>query len=155
LIFLVRVGQLTSHFEILLPPPPASVLVSACTPGSGLGFLRVFPRFDFHHRAQSSSRLPSFSHQARPIFHLWIQLRPGSQVIVSLFFIRCFQFLLCGAYRFIDFDFPIDCGLLQDKVGITLELPDQKARDFLVQIALKLFFTEYVHKVFREIHVRT
>jgi hypothetical protein len=50
----------------------------------------------------------------------------------SLFFIRCFQFLLCGAYRFIDFDFSIDCGLLQGKAGITLELPDQKARDFLV-----------------------
>jgi hypothetical protein len=68
--------------------------------------------------------------------------------------VGCFQFQLCGGCRFIDFDFPIDCGLLQGKVGITLELSDQKARGFLVPIALKRLFPEHAHKVFGEMSVR-
>jgi hypothetical protein len=67
---------------------------------------------------------------------------------------QCFDFL-CGGYRFIDFVFPIDCGLLQVKPGCVLELPDQKARGFLVLIALKRLFLEHGHKLFGEMSVRT
>jgi hypothetical protein len=35
-----------------------------------------------------------------------------------------------------DFDFSIACGSLQGEAGIILELSDQKARGFIVQIAL-------------------
>jgi hypothetical protein len=37
---------------------------------------------------------------------------------------------------FVDFDFSIACGSLQGEAGIILELSDQKARGFIVQIAL-------------------
>jgi hypothetical protein len=36
-----------------------------------------------------------------------------------------------------------------------LELPDQKARYFLVLIALKRLFPKHAHKVFGEMSVRT
>jgi hypothetical protein len=39
-------------------------------------------------------------------------------------------------------------------VGIALELSDQKARGFLVPIALKWSFLEHVCKVFDEISMR-
>jgi hypothetical protein len=45
-------------------------------------------------------------------------------------------------------------GLLQDVPGIILELPDQKARGFLVLIALKWLFLEHARKVFDEMPVR-
>jgi hypothetical protein len=67
----------------------------------------------------------------------------------------CFQFLLCGGCSFINFDFSIDCELLQGKASITLELSDQKARGFLLPIVLKGLFPEHVHKMFGEIPVRT
>jgi hypothetical protein len=41
------------------------------------------------------------------------------------------------------------------KFGCVLELSDQKARGFLVLIALKWLFLEHVYKVFGEIHMRT
>jgi hypothetical protein len=39
--------------------------------------------------------------------------------------------------------------------GYTLELPDRKARGFLVLIALKRLFPEHTHRVFGEMSVRT
>jgi hypothetical protein len=68
--------------------------------------------------------------------------------------LQCIDFL-CGGYCFIDFIFLIDCGLLQVKPGCVLELPDQKARGFLVLIALNRLFLEHAHKVFGEMPVRT
>jgi hypothetical protein len=41
------------------------------------------------------------------------------------------------------------------KPGIILELPDQKARGFWVQIAITRRFLEHAHKVFGEMSVRT
>jgi hypothetical protein len=38
--------------------------------------------------------------------------------------------------------------------GVTLELPDQKTRDFLVRIALPRCFLERAHQLFGEILVR-
>jgi hypothetical protein len=38
---------------------------------------------------------------------------------------------------------------------VVLELLDQKGQDFLVSIALKRLFSEYVRKVFIEITMRT
>jgi hypothetical protein len=38
--------------------------------------------------------------------------------------------------------------------GNTLELPDQKARDFLVPIALKRLSPKHAHKVFGEMPIR-
>jgi hypothetical protein len=67
---------------------------------------------------------------------------------------QCFDFV-CGGCRFIDFVFLIDCGLLQVKPGCILELPDQKARGFLVLIALERLFLKHAHKVFGEIPMRT
>jgi hypothetical protein len=49
----------------------------------------------------------------------------------------------------------VACGLLQGEAGIIVELPDQKARGFLVQIALTQWFLEHAHKVFGEMPVRT
>jgi hypothetical protein len=43
---------------------------------------------------------------------------------------------------------------LQVEVGVIFELSDQKARGFLVLIALTWLFSEYTHKVFGEIFVR-
>jgi hypothetical protein len=37
--------------------------------------------------------------------------------------------------------------------GDTLELPDQKARGFLVSIALKQLFPEHAYKIFGEMSV--
>jgi hypothetical protein len=39
-------------------------------------------------------------------------------------------------------------------VGCVLELPDQKARVFLVLIAFTRWFSEYARKVFDEMRVR-
>jgi hypothetical protein len=55
----------------------------------------------------------------------------------------------------IDFVFPIECVMLQVKPGCILELPDQKARGFLVLIALERLFLKHAHKVFGEIPMRT
>jgi hypothetical protein len=77
----------------------------------------------------------------------------GSRSVSRVF--GCFQFLLCGGCSFINFDFSIDCELLQGKASITLELSDQKARGFLLPIVLKGLFHEHVHKMFGEIPVRT
>jgi hypothetical protein len=58
-------------------------------------------------------------------------------------------------------NFGVDfCGLLVwilvgPRPGIVLELPIQKARGFLVLIALKWLFLDHAHKVFDEIPVRT
>jgi hypothetical protein len=46
-------------------------------------------------------------------------------------------------------------GLLQEEAGCVLELPNKKARGFLVPIAFKRLFTEHVRKVFGEMPVRT
>jgi hypothetical protein len=46
------------------------------------------------------------------------------------------------------------CGSLQGEAGIALELPDQKTRGFVVQIALLRWFPERVHQVFGEMTVR-
>jgi hypothetical protein len=51
------------------------------------------------------------------------------------------------------FHFPIECGSLQGEVGIVLESPDQKTREY-VQIALPRGFSESVHQVFSEMPVR-
>jgi hypothetical protein len=40
-------------------------------------------------------------------------------------------------------------------VGIVLELPDQKARGFLILISLKRLFFEHARKIFGEMFVRT
>jgi hypothetical protein len=53
------------------------------------------------------------------------------------------------------FRFSVVCGLLQDLILVTLTLPDQKARDFLISIVLKLLFSEHARKVFGEIPVIT
>jgi hypothetical protein len=47
------------------------------------------------------------------------------------------------------------CGLLQVKPGCILELPDQKARVFLVLITLKRLFPEHAQKLFGEMLERT
>jgi hypothetical protein len=47
------------------------------------------------------------------------------------------------------------CGLLYGEAGIVLELPDQKARGFLVSRAFKRLLPEHVYKVFGEIPVTT
>jgi hypothetical protein len=39
--------------------------------------------------------------------------------------------------------------------GLTLELPDRKARGFLVPFAFKRLYPEHAHKVFGEMPVRT
>jgi hypothetical protein len=44
---------------------------------------------------------------------------------------------------------------VQVEASVVLELPDQKARGFLVQIALKWLFPEHARKVFGEMAVRT
>jgi hypothetical protein len=46
------------------------------------------------------------------------------------------------------------CGLLQGESRSCFELSDQKARGFLVQIALTRRFLEHARKVFGEISVR-
>jgi hypothetical protein len=43
----------------------------------------------------------------------------------------------------------------REKPGHVLELPDQKARDFLVLIVFKRLFLKHAHKVFDEMLVRT
>jgi hypothetical protein len=45
--------------------------------------------------------------------------------------------------------------LCRTRLGLTLELPDQKAQDFLVPIALKRLLPEQACKVFVEMFVRT
>jgi hypothetical protein len=47
------------------------------------------------------------------------------------------------------------CVLLQGEVGTVFELPDRKARGFLVPIFLKWLLPEHTHKVSGEIPVRT
>jgi hypothetical protein len=47
------------------------------------------------------------------------------------------------------------CESLQEQAGVILELPDQKARGFLVLIAFKRLFSEHAHKMFGEMPVRT
>jgi hypothetical protein len=44
----------------------------------------------------------------------------------------------------------IERGLLQDKAGVILDLPDQKARCFLVLIVFKWLLLEHTRKVFGE-----
>jgi hypothetical protein len=44
--------------------------------------------------------------------------------------------------------------LLQGEAGIILELPDRKARGFIVLIAFKRLFPERAHQVFGEMSVR-
>jgi hypothetical protein len=61
--------------------------------------------------------------------------------------------LLCFVAR--RFRFPFVCGLLQEDGGVVLELPDSKARGFLVFIVLKWLFTEHARKVFGEMLMRT
>jgi hypothetical protein len=51
--------------------------------------------------------------------------------------------------------YPFWCGLLQGEAGVVLELPDQKARVFLVLIALTRRFPEHARKLFDEMPVRT
>jgi hypothetical protein len=62
--------------------------------------------------------------------------------VVSLIFELVLQFLIVS-------------GLLQGQTGVVLELLDQKARGFLVLIALIRLFLEHARKVFGEIPVRT
>jgi hypothetical protein len=45
--------------------------------------------------------------------------------------------------------------LIADEIGVVLELPDQKARGFLVLNVLKQLLPEHAHKVFDEMSVRT
>jgi hypothetical protein len=42
---------------------------------------------------------------------------------------------------------------MQGEAGVILELPDRKARDFIVQISLSRCFSEYTHQVFGEMSV--
>jgi hypothetical protein len=51
--------------------------------------------------------------------------------------------------------FPIVCGLLQVRVGVVLELPDQKSRVLLVSIALTRWFPERARKVFSKMSKMT
>jgi hypothetical protein len=46
------------------------------------------------------------------------------------------------------------CESLQEEASVILELSDQKARGFLVPIALKRLLLEHAHKVFGEMHMR-
>jgi hypothetical protein len=48
----------------------------------------------------------------------------------------------------------IVCELLQGESGIGFELPNQKARGFLVFIGFKQLFPEHARKLFGEISVR-
>jgi hypothetical protein len=43
------------------------------------------------------------------------------------------------------------CGLLQVRVGVILDPPDQKAQVFVVIIVLTWWFFEHVRKIFDEI----
>jgi hypothetical protein len=49
----------------------------------------------------------------------------------------------------------VACGLLQGESWSCLELPDQKARGFQVQIALTRRFVKHAREVFDEMLVRT
>jgi hypothetical protein len=51
-------------------------------------------------------------------------------------------------------DFLLEGEFLQVEAGIVLELPDKKARGFLVPIALNRLFPEHARKVFGEMSVR-
>jgi hypothetical protein len=70
-----------------------------------------------------------------------------------LVLVKCSSNCLKGGKSCVDLSF--ECEYLQVKVGCVLELPDQKAREFLVLIAFKLLFPEHARKVFDKMSVMT
>jgi hypothetical protein len=72
-----------------------------------------------------------FCSSSSPSSVQWQEVAPVSRVF------GCFQFLLCGGCSFINFDFSIDCELLQVKPVLLLSYRIKKLEVFYFQSFLK------------------